>query len=113
MVKRDDLQQLDFTLGSIYQKRLESCSIASYSMVGFHHSSHPVRFSVVDEKEFESLPSSLKNLEKFVDCTQPFYWHYSKESNSFIPGVVVSMWDTLDSMKGYFEAQFAQGPETQ
>ena len=101
-VRREDLKELDCSFASIYQERLRRLSLAKYSMVGFHHSNHPVRFSVLDDDAFRLLPSVMKDLNKFEDCLEPFYWNYDQRSNLRIPGVVVSMWDTLDSIKNLF-----------
>ena len=101
-VKRENLLELDDLVASCYEVKLKSLSLCEYSMVGFCHEKQPTRISLCSKEEFELLPKVLKNLNKYDDCSEPFYWEFSKKGNSYIPGVVVSMWDTLHSIKDFY-----------
>ena len=101
-IHKSDVGKLDNILESCYEERLEALSVGKYTMVGFHHSKQPVRFSVLSREEFKMLPSLVPCLNKFQDCEEPFYWNISRETNSHLPGVVVSMWDTHEITEDIF-----------
>ena len=98
-IPRDKLSNLSQVLFTDYLKILEKHSRQRFEFTKFHHNKYPVRFSILKSKEFQVMLENKGNLNFHNTPLQSFLWEFSDEINSCLPGIVVSMWDSLDSLK--------------
>lgn len=101
-IHRDDLCELSGKLIPHQVTSMRKLSKGKFELVKFHHNEYPVRFSILKDSEFTSLKKERKDLKLYKDCSQDFFWNFSDEMNSSLPGIVVSMWDSLDPLKDCF-----------
>lgn len=101
-IPRSKLHNLSTVLIPEQVKLLRRLSKRKFQFIKFDHDQYPVRFSVLNNDEFTALEKNGGGLNYYKDSSQPFLWNFSNESSCNIPGIVVSMWDSLDSVKEYF-----------
>ena len=101
-IPRDELCKLSSILIPDYSQLLKKLSKRRFELINFHHNEYPVRFSILRNEEFEFMKKNKGNLNYYSTTFQSFFWEFNDLCNSSLPGIVVSMWDSLDSLKGLF-----------